>query len=1146
MNAYDHLLARIRQVRARRRAQVLVKGLSLFLVSAIALLIFGVWGADLFGFSPAAVWSLRLLTGGAVLFVAWYFLYVPLRSPASDVQIAQFIEERYPQLEDRLVTAVEFGNQRTESFGMIDLLIADALDKSRRVDFSVFLNRRRLMSFGAIGIAASLALFALFTWGPSFFPYGFNQLYFPWTEAARGSFMTINIMPGDIEIPKGMDQEIQAQLIGFDSPDVRLYTQNKSSNQWNSVAMTPDLNGSNFRYLLIDISDSFRYYVESTGIRSQTHSIDVKDLAGVEKLILTYRFPPYTGMSPQVVEDEGDISALKGTRISFKIRLNKPVQAARLFFDNRSAVDLVQSGPHELSGDIALQRSGSYVIQAAEFRGNYHAASPEYAMEAMEDSVPEVVITRPMKDVRATNVEEVFAEIRAEDDIGIAKLDLHYSVNGAPEKAVNLSRRNAPQTVATGSHTFFLEELGLRAGDLISYYGKATDNNNVTGPGISSSDIYFIQIRPFEQKYIQNQAGAPPGGGEGEEAQEALSKQQKDIISATFKLIREKDRMPSKEYLDGLKSLALVQSRLQLQAQGLVDRLQRRGAVELDENFRELSEYLRNAIREMGNAAVDLGAQKPDSALPQEQKSLQQLMRAESLFREIQVSFGMQNAAGGAGSQADADDLADLFELELNKLKNQYETIQRGEKQTRDEKVDEALQRLKELARRQQQLNERNRMLAQQGMPSSAAGSGNSNQEQQQLMEQAEQLRRQLQRLSRERSSPQLNEAGNQLQKAIEEMKKALKDSQNRNNAETGAQGMRALQQLNDAARRLARNQNAGLSRGVDQAVNESRRLIEEQNRIRSEADKLAKSDQSEDPSDEVLKDREELVSRKTMLAERLRSLKNQIRDLSRQSRRSEKEAGNKLDEAAGTIDDKRLPERILNGSAMIRQGFYENQRQREDFIRDGLEEVNRRLESAQRSIGQGTEGKAEEAADRARQLAEGLESMQQRLSEMQRSRGSQDPQGFRAPGSQNQQDNSPNSEADVRGPSGDSVRPPVGIGGYRNDEEHQLSREMEQRLMDAQELRRLLDRNSTQMENLDKVIESLRRAGDYTDYNDPEQIARLKRAIDYMRKVEFDLARNLDRLSQDDKYFSTEDNEAPRAFQKLVDEYFRSIAKTR
>ncbi len=106
--------------------------------------------------------------------------------------------------------------------------------------------------------------------------------------------------------------------------------------------------------------------------------------------------------------------------------------------------------------------------------------------------------------------------MKAEDDIGMAKLELRYSVNGAAEKGVTVfSGKGGPQPSVTGAHTFFLEELKLQPGDVISYYAKAQDNNTVTGPGASSSDIYFIEIRPFERKYTQNQA-APGAGGAGE------------------------------------------------------------------------------------------------------------------------------------------------------------------------------------------------------------------------------------------------------------------------------------------------------------------------------------------------------------------------------------------------------------------------------------------------------------------------------------------------------------------------------------------------------------------------------------------------------------------------------------------------------
>ncbi len=1175
MSSYESLLQRVKLVRRRWRLQMTVKGLSLFLASTIALLVLGVWGADLFGFRPAAVWLMRVVTGSAVLWVGWRFLWVPFRRRVTDVQIAQFIEERYPQLEDRLVSAVEFGGRQDVS-GILDLLIRDALEKTRRIDFSIFVDRSRLVYFGTLAACSFLALFVLLNWGPSFFPYGFNRIYVPWTEAAFGASMSIQVVPGSVEIATGSDQQIKAQLVGFDSPDVKLYQEPETATSWTSSAMEPEPAGSGFLYLLIDVRSSLRYYVESKGVRSPVYTVRVVDIPRVEKIRLTYNFPAYTGMQPQTVENDGDISALKGTKVDLHVHLSRPADSVRLLFDDQSTMDLRAEGKQDFAGSLTLKRSGSYVVQLASNGGEQHSGSTEYEIEAIDDAPPKVTITKPFRDVRATNVEEVFSEVKVEDDIGVGPVELHYSVNGGPEKMLNLRKGRPGETAVTASHTFFLEEFGLQPGDVVSYYGKASDNNNVTGPGTSSSDIYFIEIRPFEQKYVQNQQGGGPGGGAGGNPQEALSRQQKEIVAATFKLIRDKEKMDPKEYSDGLKSLSLVQTRLQLQTQGVVDRMQRRGAAEVDAQFGRLTEYLKAAMRDMEKAAVLLGAQKPPEALPEEEKALQQLMRAESLFREIQISFA--SSGGGGGSQSNAEDLADLFELELNKLKNQYETVQRGEQQARDQKLDEALQRLKELAQRQQQLNERNRLMAGRGGSSASSGGG---QGQQQILDDLEKLQRQLQRLSRERSSPELNQATSQLQKAIDEMKKALQGSQRGNNGESTAQGIRALQQLDEAMRQLARGQEAGLSRGVDQATAEAKRLLEEQKKIQEGVDRLAQQKQQAG-APEYRNRTQDLVGRKTELANSLKGLGEKIESLSREARKTQKETSSRLNDAVGAIRDKKLPERILSNNQLLQNGYLDFAKGREELIRGGLEDLNRQLEAARNSIGQTKEGKLEDAANKARQLAEGLESTRQRLREMQRLAGGQN--GSKAdptqqPGQQGQQGQSPSSQAqagqqagsqggqgetrqgqrgmnpqtgrsgmpgrDARDLPGNLSGPP-GLGPHRDEGDRQLGRELQQRLMDAQDLRRLLDRNSTDTQHLDQVIEDLRRMGQFSRYSDPDLVARLKSSIDRLRQLELDLNRELSRLTQKEKYFYAEDSEAPSDYRKLVEDYYKALAKSK
>src|SRR5436853_4894101 len=160
--------------------------------------------------------------------------------------------------------------------------------------------------------------------------------------------------------------------------------------------------------------------------------------------------------------------------------------------------------------------------------------------------------------------------------------------------------------------------------------------------------------------------------------------------------------------------------------------MSRRGLTSQDKMIKQLSENLKAAIDQMNPAAEQLKAENAQAAEPLEQKALQHLMRAEALFNEIQVTMG-GGGGGGGGARQSAEDLADLFELELDQNKNQYETLQRGEMNKGSQAIDEALQKLKKLAERPQKLMQR-RAQQQQG------GGNGSDQSAQELQKETERL----------------------------------------------------------------------------------------------------------------------------------------------------------------------------------------------------------------------------------------------------------------------------------------------------------------------------------------------------------------------------------------------------------------------
>src|SRR4030095_15232434 len=101
----------------------------------------------------------------------------------------------------------------------------------------------------------------------------------------------------------------------------------------------------------------------------------------------------------------------------------------------------------------------------------------------------------------------------------------------------------ATNAVALGGRQSFkyllsLEELGVQPDQMISYFVWADDIGPDGTVRRTSSDMYFAEVRPFEEIFRGGQAGEqPPGEQQGSPATK-LAEIQKQIINATWKLKR--------------------------------------------------------------------------------------------------------------------------------------------------------------------------------------------------------------------------------------------------------------------------------------------------------------------------------------------------------------------------------------------------------------------------------------------------------------------------------------------------------------------------------------------------------------------------------------------------------------------------------
>jgi hypothetical protein len=926
------------------------------------------WGLERVRFAPEWVVALRYVTWGTFLVSTYLFLVRPLIRRVSDGQVALYLEEHEPSLEHAVVSALDQNPGFSE--GLRNRVVDVALERARHVQYGRRVEQGRLYRFaGALTVVGLLAL-GMTLLGPAHLRYGLGALLMPTRDAAEVNPYSIAVTPGDITIPRNTDQLVAATLGGFDASDASIFTRTASDGGFQRLTMLPGVEGG-FEALLLGVAERTEYFVESTGVRSPTFTIEVADLPYVGKLDLTYFYPGYTGLPPRVVENAGDVAALPGTVIELRIQPTMMAPGGRLMLDYEPAADLTLQDDGTFVTRFTLGDDSYYAIELARDNGTLVPASPEYTIDLLEDQDPAISFSRPGRDDSASPIEEFYLEMNATDDYGVRDVRLVYSVNAGPEDTIAVFQTSgAPLSEVAPAHTLFLEEWQLEPGDLVSYYAIARDNR--PNPTAVTSDIYFITVRPFERAYRQAEQGGGGGGGGGGQQETPLSELQRQIIAATFNLIRQQESYSASEFRENVNSVGLAQVRLTEQVGTLLQRMQNRGLTQSDPGFRDVSAILPQAVDAMQRAKAHLDDLELREALPDEQEALRFLQQAEETYeRYVQQQQGGGGGGGGAQDRAAAEELADLFELELDKLQNQYETVQRGQREQSDNQVDELMERLQELARRQEQEAERQRRRALQSGQTSSGGGGQS---QRDLAEETEEAARQLERLARETNDRQLEETARDLQQAAEAMRQSASQS-----GSTGAtaEANSALRRLEDARRQLEERRQDRARRDTEAAIQEVDQLQQQQRDVVNDVRELP-AERNTARSQQV----RQLQERKEQMNDAVANLERELDRAASGARADNPQAARTLQDAANQIRESKLREKLQYSRGTIEQWDPQTATTLELNIEADLQALRDQLEEALDASSERSTDPMERALEDTQQLVRGMEAMGRRLNE--------------------------------------------------------------------------------------------------------------------------------------------------------------------
>jgi hypothetical protein len=777
--------------------------------------------------------------------------------------------------------------------------------------------------------------------------------------------------------------------------------------------------------------------------------------------------------------------------------------------------------------DLVLAKDDSYRIRLADGDGLASRDEAEYFIRIMDDRPPDVRILRPSADQQITPLEEVPIEARADDDYGIGKFELVYAVAGGPEHVVPFERLTGTDIQKVGLRVLPAEDLGVKPGDVITYYARATDVGRGKRATEATSDIFFLEVKPFNEEFMSAESQA---SGASDPQIDSLIQAQKDIIASTWNVERRSQAARSAE---DVKAIAAAQAELKSRAeQQLMPRATRSRARPpapqqlipgSPQTPTPAGDPAAAAVGAMGKAVDQLTSERTKDALPHEMTALNGLLQLQAEVRRRQVSQG--SAGSGFGGNRAGMDLSALFDKELQRQqRTNYETREAAEiRPDQPDASTSALDRIRDLAKRQEDLTRRQRELAQANLsPEDMKRQLEKlTREQMELREQTEELLRRSGNDARGSAQSRQGQSdgsqkggGEQLRGAANEMQSAASELRRDAPEDAARSGERALGQLRRLEEQLSTQ--AGASRGAGSDVKlEAQQIAQEQHRIASEASRLDRN------ADATTGDaRRRLADDKERLASRVEEVARKAQRLAQSGTGADAKA---FADAAQSLTRDKIADRMRAGAREMRQPQGTGRGAAEQQLAATLDRVAGQLGA--------DSSPASTELEQTRAIRDRLQRAEQQLRDAEARARETSGAGSRA------------GESQRAGGKGQGA-----AGGSLDSEVQRLREEYQRELQRAQDaLRRLQGGSSGDLGGATPEQQEFSRSAPGTQAfkQDRSDWESLRRNLDTaLEKYEASISDRLSRTESKDRFSAGGSDRVPDAYSQLISRYFESLAK--
>jgi hypothetical protein len=872
--------------------------------------------------------------------------------------VARRVEAAYPELKSCLLAAME---QRPTlpggRFGFLqDRVIRQALNHAYGHPWQGVVPGRRIAAalFANLAGVALLMLVLAALSSQSFARRVAAESLAGGRPNATGR-LSVTIEPGDAEIERGTSLLVLARFQGSEPAEATLVYRS-SQGEPAQQGMAKSLDDPVFGARIAVVDEPLDYYVELADRTSDTYHVTVFEYPSLVRADAKLIYPEYTGLQERLVQDVRTVSAVEGTELTLLCHLNKPVVSAALAEDNAEPIALapLDDDPLTWQASIKCDKSRRWRLNLVDDRGRTNKHPIELSVNVLPNKPPDLKLAS--YDVEVSPLEETEVKATAWDDFGLARFGLTYKLAGGEPTEVVLGENFPAKQRHEVAHVIHFEELKAEPDQLLSYHFWAEDAGPDGAPRRTESDLFFAEVRPFDEIFRQGQQ--PPGGSgqqqqqqgaENAQAAEKLAQLQKEIINATWKVVRrELPADPSNAFRDDVQSIRDSQAEAKEQAESLAEKL-------TDSKSKayaaEVTRAMQQAIDRLQEAHQGPAVEPLRAALVPEEAAYEGLLKLRA--REHNVIRGQRGGGGGGGGSSRSQQ--QLQQLELQNDENRYENQRTAQspEQSQQRETRQVLNRLSELARRQSDLNERLKELQ-------------SALEEAKNEEQREEIRRQLKRLREEEqeilrdtdelkarmeqpeNQERMADARGQLDQTRDQVRRTSEALEREMVSQAAAAGTRAerdFQELRNEFRRRASGQFTDQMREMRE---DARKLDEQESQI---AERLAQPTGQETKSLREDNAREKIPDELAQQKQRLAELLDRMRQTIEEAEAAEPLLAEQLYDTARKTQEQNLERALEAAELSVRRGLADDAQQQERIAGKGIAQLRQGIERAADSV---------------------------------------------------------------------------------------------------------------------------------------------------------------------------------------------------